>query len=569
MSQPEIGDSHDTSVGESKSQHESCTSSCSHGSSSSPPWQPQGLSAPLLDDHDVPSADTTAPTLYRIRWLALAQFCILTGGNAMQWMSFSIVLQQSTAFFGMTTVEINMLVVVYGVMFATMAPFVTYLFDRHGLRGCLRIGSVFNTIGVVLRFVAVLWCRNFALVMVSQCFFSVTMVFSYPAPPMVAALWFGEHERGFATAIGAMASSIGLALGQLIPPLIISDSTNTESSWLILFAVLGAYAIVESALIFGVLPSGPPTPPSASQDVKAFRSESRTSSQDHGVAGSGSSKRGSTRSSFSCDGDSNAAVQVVDVQSAGRDSRSSSALDSRRSSVIALVANRTSTWGELVKLFKIPSFVGLFFACGIIFSAQGGVIALMPQFLIPFGVDEATAGWLGFSNVMVGAVFTMPLSKLLDRYRVYHQPLGAVLLACTIGYVALALVLLMNPPHLVPILFVVYALIGVMQTFSLPLFFEFCLEVTFPVDEALSTTAIMWAGNAFAVPLMLGLPQVIGTTATKQSAVTAIGALGGAGFLATLLIAIPKPTLRRLEYERACAEEKAALSPSTFTGFSG
>jgi MFS family permease len=513
------------------------------------------VQAALLQD----GTSCADPVLYPARWLSLTQFCLLNGGNAMQWVSFSIVLDQSKAFFDMTTAEINWLVIIYEVIFAMLAPFIMYLFDRYGLRGGLRIGSVFNTIGVVLRFVAVLWGRNFALVMVSQCFFSVTMVFAFPAPPILAARWFGERERGFATAIGAMSNSIGLALGQLIPPLIISDSTNTESSWLILFAVLGAYAIVESVLIFGVLPSGPPTPPSASQDVKALRPEARPVPTDANLvsmpiygAVSATDDASDSDAEGAEDGNRRGLQESAD--------RRESSADTRRSTIASSVHNRSSTWGELWKMFKIPSFVGLFWSCGIFFGCQWGVIALLPQLLKPFGVDEATVGWMGFVNVIVGASLAMPLSKLIDRFRIYHQPLSGVLAGCTIGYLAFSLILLLDPPHLVPILFVVYTLLGITQAFAIPLFFEFCVEITFPVDEALSTTAIMWAGNTLSVPLMFGLPEIIGSTATKESAVAAMGALAAAGLVATLLIAVPRPTLQRLEYERACTEEKVASS---------
>jgi MFS family permease len=493
---------------------------------------PRQDKAAVLDER--PLQDNCAPKVYAMRWVALTQLCLINFGNSSQWIVFSIVIDQAKDFYSMSSFDVNLMAIIYEVVFCILTPVVMFLFDRYGARAGLRWASVLNAIGVALRFVAALWAPNFTWAFISQLMLSAAMAFVFPAPPVIAARWFGASERTLATTIGALSNSFGLAIGQIIPPLLITgNETNTRQRWAILFAVQGVYAVLESFLVFFVLPDGPPTPPSSAEDVK----------RPHGGA-----KRSPVKDA--------SASQYSSLEDDGTIVRRQSSADTRRSSIVNQLGEETALWPEVAGMFRIPAYACLFATVGVFFGSQWGIIAFLPQLLKPFGVSEATVGWMGFLNIIVGICFAIPLGKVIDKYRVYKRPLVYVLTTCTCCYTALAGVLYVSPPGMVPLCFIIYSVLGIAQAFAIPLFVEYAVELTFPVEEAFSVTGIVWAGNAFAVPLMFGLPAVFGSSASKDSAVVAICCLAVAGFFATVLVAVPHGELKRYEYEQACREEQ-------------
>ena len=80
-------------------------------------------------------------------------------------------------------------------------------------------------------------------------------------PTKVSQNWFGESERTIATLILGMSNPLGLVLGQLITPLVISQPSQLPILNLIWFLpALPGFLLT----VFGVKSSLPPSPPSPS-----------------------------------------------------------------------------------------------------------------------------------------------------------------------------------------------------------------------------------------------------------------------------------------------------------------
>eukprot|EP00672_Neobodo_designis_P010156 CAMPEP_0174880026 /NCGR_PEP_ID=MMETSP1114-20130205/83557_1 /TAXON_ID=312471 /ORGANISM="Neobodo designis, Strain CCAP 1951/1" /LENGTH=382 /DNA_ID=CAMNT_0016115421 /DNA_START=46 /DNA_END=1191 /DNA_ORIENTATION=+ len=368
----------------------------------------------------------TEYTLYPMRWLALFQFAVLNGGNAAQWIVFGIVVDQSKEFFGLETWQVNALPASFGISFIVLGPFAMTLFDKRGVRSGLRCASFFNFIGCILRFVAVLWAPNFTVLMISQIFLSVAFVFTFPAPPILAARWFGEKERTLATMIAATANSLGGAAGQLIPPLIVTPDNHGRDRWLILFAVGCSYALIEAVLIAFVIPFGPLTPPSSAEKVKGpGRPVAIEAAERRRSATASSSSDGSEETDENGGGPERLRAPLNAVEPGGATdpkhhttTSSRTSASSCRSQVASQVLAHASVVEQLRALLSIPAFRGLLLGMALFFGGQWSCMSVMAQIVKPMGISEETVGWMGFSQIIAGALLAMPFSAWVDRIRV-------------------------------------------------------------------------------------------------------------------------------------------------------
>ncbi|CUG93008.1 MFS transporter, putative [Bodo saltans] len=123
------------------------------------------------------------------------------------------------------------------------------------LRVCLVMGCLLNVAGAGLKLGLAVALPRYGVLIAAQCVLAVAQIFLLSAPPLVADEWFPPHQRAAATAIGSMANNVGIALGMLLAPLMVTQDTSATShdfvGFLVLQLVLSAVpllGIVHSAL---------------------------------------------------------------------------------------------------------------------------------------------------------------------------------------------------------------------------------------------------------------------------------------------------------------------------------
>ena len=147
-----------------------------------------------------------------------------------------------------------------------------YIVERQGLRFGLMLGSWLTAVGGGLCCLATLpgvwsgdlwWSHHtaFVLTVLGQALTGMGCPFISCVPTKVSQNWFGESERTMATLILGMSNPLGLVLGQLITPQIITQPSQLPLLNLIWFLpALPGFLLT----VFGVKSSLPPTPPSPS-----------------------------------------------------------------------------------------------------------------------------------------------------------------------------------------------------------------------------------------------------------------------------------------------------------------
>ncbi|XP_054710176.1 feline leukemia virus subgroup C receptor-related protein 2-like isoform X1 [Uloborus diversus] len=148
---------------------------------------------------------------------------------------------------------------------------VSWLIDRIGIQKTVLISSAFNLLASATQFLT-LNPQNFIYVMVSQFFASMSNVFILAIPPCLAAEWFPSNEVSRACAYGVFGNQMGLALGFICAPLMISSDcsnlkliTKGRTNVAILLTVVNT---ILTALIIFTFQGKPPHPPSVAQAEK-------------------------------------------------------------------------------------------------------------------------------------------------------------------------------------------------------------------------------------------------------------------------------------------------------------
>eukprot|EP00126_Sphaerothecum_destruens_P000821 Sdes_comp11110_c0_seq1m2704 len=209
------------------------------------------------------SLETTHVTLYRRRFFMLFIYALLNGLLGFLWLTYTPIIRASSKFYGESETKINMFSQIYFVVFIPGIFFVNWFLATYGVRITIIVGCVSILVGSWLRYFAgpVFW-----LGLLGQTLNAVALSFTFSLPPKVAADWFPEMERVFATSFCVIINQLGSAGGAILPGLIINSYHYDIHSLLLLEAVIATIIIIPNIIFYRSLP---PTSPSVSSGHKA------------------------------------------------------------------------------------------------------------------------------------------------------------------------------------------------------------------------------------------------------------------------------------------------------------
>ncbi|XP_078269204.1 solute carrier family 49 member A3 isoform X2 [Rhinoraja longicauda] len=202
---------------------------------------------------------------YRRRWLVLIATCALSCSNAMCWLTFAPVADQTARYFHISMDQVNWLSMVYLVVSIPFGFGTTWILDTLGLKTSLILSSWLNLAGCIVQLLSVAFfvpkdSWKFPLLMVGQTFGAFAQPLVLFSPTKVAALWFPEHQRATANMISSMANPLGILFANILSPLLMKD----PSSMPVLLGVYIVPAVIACLLTtLGIRQTVPPTPPSA------------------------------------------------------------------------------------------------------------------------------------------------------------------------------------------------------------------------------------------------------------------------------------------------------------------
>ncbi|KAK0410600.1 hypothetical protein QR680_005225 [Steinernema hermaphroditum] len=218
--------------------------------------------------------------VYPQRWFVLVTVCLLALSNATIWISYVPITGAANSFYcGNATSQeasqegekcdviywMSQIFQIVGVLTGILGMFVT---DKYGIKLSCLFGSTLNCLGALIRlFSAFNWvpvANRKVVLFVGQTTAALAQSFFLCLSPKVAEYWFPEHQRALANALSFVANPLGVAVGTLVPTIIVGSD---DSSLVLLNSLILGLAVIVFAMSICMRSSRPPTPPSASMDM--------------------------------------------------------------------------------------------------------------------------------------------------------------------------------------------------------------------------------------------------------------------------------------------------------------
>jgi MFS transporter, FLVCR family, MFS-domain-containing protein 7 len=221
------------------------------------------------DDDEQPLLNYTgAFVLYPRRWVMLAMVVLTTLSNVMMWISFSPVADKAEAYYHTSSTVIDLLSTTFLINFVVLSLPSSWLINAKGLRFALILGSFLNMTGSVVRALGDYTATpesKLGVLFVGQVIAAASQPIIVSCPTVLAAMWFGESERGIANMIGSVSNPVGVAMGTVLSAQLVTSTSDIR----LMLWVYAAPCVVAFLLIVFFFEARPPTPPSTSAGQKS------------------------------------------------------------------------------------------------------------------------------------------------------------------------------------------------------------------------------------------------------------------------------------------------------------
>lgn len=110
---------------------------------------------------------------------------------------------------------------IFGVVYLPMNFVSIYVLKRFGLRVSVIVGAIFTMTGCWIRLTIAL--STYTVFLVGSAIGGLGQPFLMNNSAKLASNWFGDKERGIATAVGSMAVPIGMLISFVLPNTVITN----------------------------------------------------------------------------------------------------------------------------------------------------------------------------------------------------------------------------------------------------------------------------------------------------------------------------------------------------------
>ena len=451
------------------------------------------------------------------RFVVVSSMFLLGVSNAVQWITYSPLVDEVKSFFNVTSGEVDLLSSIYMFTYVAAVFLSCKSYEIFGLRQCLLFVCATNFIGSVIKLIAVyLWRRAF-LLFISQFFNAIAQVFLIATPPLVTAVWFPAPERTMSTTVMSIAAVAGVAIGLVLPTWFVGPSHQSQDDFANLFWAQFVLAGLPFALFIFFVPVSPKYPPSAAAEEKSDRSHPRSVNEDPKSA---------------------ERTQLIHKHQGSR------------GGTIALFSTIVDSWHLLQ---DNRPFALLALAASLELGIVWAVATVLAQLLKPFGVSESQTGWIGFGNSVSGAVLAPFVAYYVDRHRNYKLPLQVAGIAIAIMITILTVSLHFVGSAALAVSAVTWIVCGIAQNMMAPIMFEFGVELTFPTIETTTSSILLWGGSALSLALIAAFGAVLGNNPSQTGSLYVFGLSSLAAFAGAFVLCILVPVHRREMFENSDA----------------
>ncbi len=198
--------------------------------------------------------NTSSVKVYSYRWIVLLAFMFINVTIQILWICFAPVTGPAATHYHVSELEIGFLAMSFMIVYIPMAIPAAWAIDTFGFRKAVGFGAILMGVFALLRGA---FASDFNLTLVFTIGIAIAQPFLLGAWAKVAARWFAIEERATAVGLAAVASFLGIAIGEVLTPFLVL-SYGFRATLLI----YGAVAALSSVTFLVLARENPPTPAS-------------------------------------------------------------------------------------------------------------------------------------------------------------------------------------------------------------------------------------------------------------------------------------------------------------------
>ncbi len=200
-------------------------------------------------------AHAEIPATHGYRWVVLAAYSLITLVLQVQWLTFAPVARQARVAYAATPFEIDLLSLIFMLVFVVACLPASYLIDKHGIRVGVGLGAVLTGVfGLLKGFGG----DSYALVVTAQVGLALAQPLVINAVTKVAAHWFPLQERATAVGLATLAQFVGIIVVMIVTPGLVAPSPEGGFDLQPMLMTYGVVSAVAAVLVVALLRERPP-----------------------------------------------------------------------------------------------------------------------------------------------------------------------------------------------------------------------------------------------------------------------------------------------------------------------
>jgi MFS family permease len=207
-----------------------------------------------------PAKAKEAIKVYGYRWVVLGTYVLISIMMQIFWICYAPITRAAAAGLGVTDGAIGLLAMIFMYVFIPLSIPAAWAIDTWGFKKAVGLGAVLMAAFGLLRG---LFAMNYTWTLIATIGIAIAQPLFLNSTTKMVANWFRLEERATIIGIGGLFVILGIALGQILTPILV-DSSGISATMLI-YGIAG----VVTAVLFLVLGRDhPPTP--AGHEEKAL-----------------------------------------------------------------------------------------------------------------------------------------------------------------------------------------------------------------------------------------------------------------------------------------------------------
>jgi MFS family permease len=189
---------------------------------------------------------------YGYRWVVLLSYMFISLVMQIFWICYAPITGLAAQFYGVSDMEIGLLAMIFMYIYIPLAIPASWAIDTWGFKKAVGLGAVMMGVFGLLRAVN---ATSYTLALIATVGIAAAQPLFLNSGTKVAAKWFPLQERATVIGIGSIAPLLGIVLGQMLTPSLVTSYSLPTMLWI--YGILGA---VSAVLFLIFAKENPPTP---------------------------------------------------------------------------------------------------------------------------------------------------------------------------------------------------------------------------------------------------------------------------------------------------------------------